>query len=96
MTRCDWPLDFRWRPHPTELPDLVRRAYTDLDDIELSQGRALEDDLAWADLIVSAHSSVAAQAMFAGHQARQTLVGGATPRALFDVVSHWTACAHVD
>jgi hypothetical protein len=62
----DWLLDFRWRPHPTEMPNLIRRAYADLEDVELSQGCPLEDDLAWADLIVSAHSSVAAQAMFAG------------------------------
>lgn len=62
----DWPLNFRWRPHPTEMPDLVRRAYAELEDVQLSRGRPLEDDLAWADLIVSPHSSVAAQAMFAG------------------------------
>jgi hypothetical protein len=62
----EWLLDFRWRPHPAELPDLIDEAYADLQDVELSQGRALEDDLAWADLIVSAHSSAAAQAMFVG------------------------------
>jgi hypothetical protein len=62
----DWLLEFRWRPHPAEMPDLVARAYADLEDVELSQGRQLEDDLAWADLIVSVHSSAVAQAMFVG------------------------------
>jgi len=146
----DWLLDFRWRPHPAEVPDLVRRAYADLEGVELSQGGALEDDLAWADLIVSAHSSAAAQAMFVGlpvfvhlqpemvdspftayvsksrafqsaeeavtrivpclralangdpavlmpeHRAQQALVGGPTPRGIFDAVSQWTATSHVD
>jgi len=62
----DWLLDFRWRPHPGEVPELVRHAYVDLENVDLSLERALEDDLAWADLIVSAHSSAAAQAMFVG------------------------------
>jgi len=62
----DWPLDFRWRPHPAELPDLIGPVYANLEEVELSQGRPLEDDLAWADLIVSAHSSAAAEAMFVG------------------------------
>jgi hypothetical protein len=62
----DWPLEFRWRPHPAEMPELVRRAHGELEDIELSQARTLEEDLAWADLVVSAHSSAAAQAIFVG------------------------------
>ena len=62
----DWPLSFRWRPHPAEVPDLVQRAHADLHDVELSLGRPLEHDFAWADLIVSPHSSAAAQAIFVG------------------------------
>jgi hypothetical protein len=61
-----WPLDFRWRPHPAEIPELVDRAYAGLEDVKLSKGRPLEEDLEWADLIVSAHSSAAVQAMFVG------------------------------
>jgi hypothetical protein len=62
----DWPLEFRWRPHPAEMPELVRRAHAELQDVELSQARTLEEDLAWADIVVSAHSSAAAQAIFVG------------------------------
>lgn len=61
-----WPFEFRWRAHPAEVPDLIERAHEKLDSVELSRGRGLEEDLAWADLVISAHSSAAAQAMFVG------------------------------
>ena len=44
----------------------MQRDLRNLKNVELSQNRSLEEDLEWADLVVTAHSSVAAQSMFTG------------------------------
>jgi hypothetical protein len=53
---------FRWRPHPADLPQAVSRAAEGL-DADVSRGRPLADDLAWADVVVSTVSTATLQAV---------------------------------
>ena len=59
-------LVFRWRPHPADNQAEVARAVELLDDVELSRGRPLQEDAAWADIIVSSNSTAVVEALFAG------------------------------
>lgn len=62
----DLPLSFRWRSHPAEVPRLIEGAFAQLEDVELSTAANLNDDLTWADVVVSAHSSTVVESLFAG------------------------------
>ena len=53
---------FRWRPHPADVPDSVSLAARSL-PAEVSRERRLVEDLAWADVVISTRSSVAAEAL---------------------------------
>jgi hypothetical protein len=59
-------LEFRWRPHPADVLARVLRDLGDTTDVELSRGRPLEEDAAWADVIVSSNSTAVIEMMFAG------------------------------
>ncbi|HZU82956.1 MAG TPA: hypothetical protein VE987_08575, partial [Polyangiaceae bacterium] len=56
---------FRWRPHPADRAKEVARAAEGL-PAEISRGRPLGEDLAWADVVVSTLSSAVPQALLAG------------------------------
>jgi hypothetical protein len=61
------PLDFRWRPHPADVPEQVAAAAQKAGLTDVSQGvRPLQEDLAWADLVVSAPTTAVYDALFAG------------------------------
>ncbi len=64
-----WPLRVRWRAHPAEVRELVDAAHAELEEVELSTSSDLAEDLAWADVVVSAHSSTVAESIFAGRPA---------------------------
>jgi hypothetical protein len=59
-------LRFRWRPHPADDERMVERALEENPGIELSRGRALQEDADWADIIFSSQSSVAIESLLAG------------------------------
>jgi hypothetical protein len=56
---------YRWRPHPADRRDAVTRASEGL-SAEISRGRSLEEDLAWADVVVSTLSTALPKALLAG------------------------------
>ena len=56
---------FRWRPHPADLEWAVRNTLKRYQDVDLSRGRALAEDAAWSDLIVTSSSSVVPQLLLA-------------------------------
>jgi hypothetical protein len=53
---------FRWRPHPADRPEAITPAATGL-PAELSRGRPLAEDLAWADVVVSTISTAVLEAL---------------------------------
>jgi hypothetical protein len=59
-------LTFRWRPHPADSEPEVQRELATLRGVELSRGRPLEEDVTWADVVVSSNSTVVIEAMFGG------------------------------
>ncbi len=59
-------LDVRWRPHPADNEDAVRRALARMRTVERSPNQALDDDLAWSDLVISAMSTTVLESLFAG------------------------------
>jgi hypothetical protein len=56
----------RWRPHPADNPERVRKALERHPEIERSPSRALEEDLGWCDLVVTTMSTALVEALFAG------------------------------
>ncbi|MFO0678082.1 MAG: hypothetical protein U0169_16220 [Polyangiaceae bacterium] len=63
-TRARPGIVVRWRPHPGDEPTEVARAVAEWKDgLELSRGNSLEDDLAWADVIVGSLSSTLVEAL---------------------------------
>lgn len=54
---------FRWRPHPADKEALVAATLARYPGVELSRGRELAEDAAWADIIVSSLSSVVAEVL---------------------------------
>lgn len=59
-------IEARWRPHPADIDAVVRRALRDDDDITLSRGVPIEEDAAWADLVVTSNSTALVEMLFAG------------------------------
>lgn len=60
-------LNFRWRPHPADVPSLVAATHAKWPWVELSHNaRPLGEDLRWADVVISTPSSSVAEALFAG------------------------------
>lgn len=59
-------LVFRWRPHPADNENAIQQALASIDRLELSRGRTLEEDTAWADVIVTIVSSTMLETMFVG------------------------------
>lgn len=59
-------LAFRWRPHPADDERMVEQTLSQHPGLELSRGRALQEDADWADIILSSQSSVAVESLVAG------------------------------
>src|ERR1700690_28765 len=57
---------FLWRPPPADNDRAIQRFLGRLSGVELSRGRALADDVAWSDVVISSLSSAAVEALFAG------------------------------
>jgi len=53
---------FRWRPHPADSPSLIARCAVGL-PAEVSLGRPIAEDLAWADVVVSTLSTAVLEAL---------------------------------
>ncbi len=51
-------LRVRWRPHPADDALEIKRSLARLDDVELSRASSLDDDLDWADLVITTTSAV--------------------------------------
>jgi hypothetical protein len=56
-------LRFRWRPHPSDGKAPIAREHAELANVDLSVGTALDDDLSWADLVVSSMSTTVFEAL---------------------------------
>jgi hypothetical protein len=56
---------FRWRPHPADDEEAVGATLKLYSRVELSRGNPLEEDVAWADLIITSTSSTVAQFLLA-------------------------------
>jgi hypothetical protein len=56
---------FRWRPHPADNEGAVQQTFAQTSGVEISRGRPLEEDVAWAEIIVSSVSSAAIEALLA-------------------------------
>jgi hypothetical protein len=65
-SRLGSDLEFRWRPHPSDIHAQLEADLARLDRVELSRGRPFEDDAAWADVMVSSLSTIVIEAIFAG------------------------------
>ena len=59
-------LRFRWRPHPADDEAVVQETLRANPGIELSRGRALQEDVDWAEIVISSQSSVAIESLLAG------------------------------
>ncbi len=61
-------LQFRWRPHPADLPHVLERtrALIGLDAVTVSRGSPLAEDADWADLIVTSQSTALIEVLFIG------------------------------
>lgn len=59
-------LSYRWRPHPNDDADAVARALSRAPFLETRRTSTLEEDLEWADVVVSSPSSTTYQALSAG------------------------------
>jgi hypothetical protein len=60
------PLEFRWRPHPSDDRDAIERARSTVDGLELSPNRDAEQDLEWADIVITSVSSMIPQILMLG------------------------------
>lgn len=58
--------EFRWRPHPADDQLLVALEAKRHPGLALSRGVAVEEDAAWADLVVSSISTTLIEVLFAG------------------------------
>ncbi len=58
-------LVFRWRPHPSDAPSVIERGHREFPDLTLSLGTKLDDDLSWADLVVTSTSTTVFESLFA-------------------------------
>jgi len=65
VERGEEGLVFRWRPHPAASPESLPPHVTTPVPMEMSNGRTLEEDAAWADLIVASYSSAIFELLFA-------------------------------
>jgi len=56
---------FRWRPHPADDPIEVQKAYQGLHNVELSSRSSLQEDVEWADILISCFSSAIFESLMA-------------------------------
>ena len=59
-------LTFRWRPHPADNEKAIRTDHARLVNVALSRDRPLEEDVAWADVVISSNSTTVIETLFAG------------------------------
>jgi hypothetical protein len=59
-------VELRWRPHPSDDEAAVREDLARAEGVVLSRGTPLDDDLAWADVIIATMSTTALEAMLGG------------------------------
>jgi hypothetical protein len=55
---------FRWRAHPWDWKPAVEQTKNRVGNIELSEGRLLNEDLEWADIVISSFSTVLGDALW--------------------------------
>lgn len=55
--------NFRWRPHPADLEPGIMYTLERFENVELSRGKSLEEDLEWADITFSSYSTVLYEAL---------------------------------
>ncbi len=56
---------FRWRPHPADNDALLAESVATVPGVDLSRGRELAEDCAWADIIIGSLSSAITDALMA-------------------------------
>jgi hypothetical protein len=59
-------MELRWRPHPADNDALVAQELAQHSGLQLSRDVTLEEDAAWADVIVSSVSTAVIEVLFAG------------------------------
>ncbi len=59
-------LQFRWRPHPGDGPPATERARRLFPALTASVGTKLDDDLSWADLVVTSFSTTIFESLLVG------------------------------
>jgi hypothetical protein len=56
-------LQFRWRPHPCDDHEIIKRDHLRVRDLDLSLKRTIEEDIAWSDIIITSPSSTMTNAL---------------------------------
>lgn len=65
VSRSSFRLDLRWRPHPSDDPESIEQARRNFSaaPLALSRGREFDEDLQWADVVVTSISSTVVEAV---------------------------------
>lgn len=56
---------FRWRPHPSDVKPEIERVASQYPAFELSQQKSLDEDLLWADIVITSPSTAILNALAA-------------------------------